>query len=485
VDRRRIIGTVAAAVAVLVAGVGLAWWGGAFDDLLGDDDAPETALDVPPPAGLELPDARTPEPVLAVPDGPRVVNSDLRQRVEPLLDDPDLGRHVGFAAYDLTHDRPLWSFGAGDRYLPASTLKLFTTAAALETLGGDHVFTTSTVLGPNRRGGVPTVVVVGGGDPLLSSESQRQAGRMHPAPATLDELADETARALEDRDVRRVSVGYDDSRYVGPSDSPAWEPGYVPDEVAAISPLWVDEGADPSNPYAGSLDPAGVAAEAFAAELADRGVTVVGSSSRVVGAGDHTLLGAGDRTLGAVDSPPLRDIVGHVLDLSDNAAAEVLLREVAIGAGRPGSFENGAAAVREVLGGLGVPMRGVATYDGSGLSRSNRVTLEALLGVLRLANDDQHPQLRDVTSGLPVAGFTGTLAYRFTTDDAAVGLGVVRAKTGTLSHVHGLAGTVVDRDGVAIAFVALVDRVPLQDTLDARSVLDEIAAAVASCGCSR
>jgi serine-type D-Ala-D-Ala carboxypeptidase/endopeptidase (penicillin-binding protein 4) len=477
VGRRQLIGTVALAVAVLVAGVGLAWWGGAFDGLLGEDEEPSTALDVPPPAGLELPDARAPRPVLPVADGPPVLRSALRERVAPLLRDADLGPHVGFAAYDLTHDRPLWTSGGADPYIPASTLKLFTTTAALEAMGGDHVFTTEAVLRSSRRASPPAVVLVGGGDPLLSSLPPRQAAELRPVPATLDELAAETAQSLADQGIERVSIGYDDSRYVGPADGPTWEPGYVPDEVAPISPLWVDGGADPANPYAGTFDPAGVAADAFAAELADRGVTVVGASERVDG--------ATGRTLGAVDSPPLRDIVGHVLDLSDNAAAEVLLREVAIATGRPASFEGGATAVREVLAGLGVPMRGVATYDGSGLSRSNRVTLAALLAVLRVTNDAAQPQLRDAASGLSVAGFTGTLAYRFTTDDAAPGLGVVRAKTGTLSHVHGLAGSVVDRDGVAIAFVALVDRVPLQDTLDARSVLDEIAAAVAACGCSR
>jgi D-alanyl-D-alanine carboxypeptidase/D-alanyl-D-alanine-endopeptidase (penicillin-binding protein 4) len=476
VNRRRIIGTVALAVCVLAAGVGLAWWGGVFDDLFGDDAEPQTALDVPAPTGLELPDARAPRPVLAEPKGPPVAAAALRDRVRPLLGDADLGRHVGFAAYDLTHGRLVWAAGAGDTYIPASTLKLFTATAALETLGGDHVFTTSTVLGPTRAG-VPTVVVVGGGDPLLSSLRPRQAADLTPVPATLDELAAQTARALKDQGVKRVSVGYDDSRYAGPADSPDWEPDYVPDEVAPISALWVDEGVDPADPYDGTLDPAVRAADTFAAELADRGITVVGPSTRVEK--------AGGLTLGAVDSPPLRDIVGHVLDLSDNAAAEVLLREVAIATGRPASFEGGAAAVRDVLASLGVPMRGVATYDGSGLSRSNRVTLDALLAVLRLANDDRYPQLRDAASGLPVAGFTGTLAYRFTADGAAAGLGLVRAKTGTLSHVHGLAGTVVDRDGVAIAFVALVDRVPLKDTLDARNVLDEIAAAVASCGCGR
>jgi serine-type D-Ala-D-Ala carboxypeptidase/endopeptidase (penicillin-binding protein 4) len=460
-------------VAVL-AGAGIAWWGGLFDDLIGDDE-PRTALDVPPPEGLDLPDAVTPRPVLPAAKGPAVSTALLRDRVQPLLNDTDLGRHVGFAAYDLTHDKALWTYGGRDLFIPASTLKLFTTTAALEVMGGDHVFTTSSVLVDQRKAGVPKVVLVGGGDPLLASRLQRGAVP-DPVPATLADLAAETARELSDRGIKRVSVGYDASRYVGPADSPDWEASYVPDEVPPISPLWADEGADPADPYDYSLEPAGLATKTFAAVLAKHGVKVTGTITKISG--------ADGRPLGAVDSPPLRDLVGHILDLSDNAAAEILLREVAIATGHPASFVGGAEAVRQVLDRLGVPMRGIETYDGSGLSRSNRVTLDAMLSVLRLASDEEHPELRDVVSQQSVAGFTGTLAYRFIDSGSAAGLGWVRAKTGTLSNVHGLAGTTVDRDGVAIAFVVLVDRVPLQDTLDARATLDDIAAAVSSCGCA-
>lgn len=475
--RRWMSVVVGLALVLIVAATGVAWWSGAFDGLLGDDDPSETALDVPPPAGLELPDARPAEPVLAAADGPPVARSALRARVEPLLGESDLGKRAGFAAYDLTHDRPLLTIGGGQPYIPASTLKLFTTVAALEALGGDHVFTTSTALLPGG-GGPPRVVLVGGGDPLLSGQPPRQAAEERPVPATLAELATDTARALKERDVSRVSVGYDDSRYAGPAESPRWRPGYVPEETPPVSPLWVDEGGDPSNPYGTVLDPARTAAEVFADLLAMRGIAVVGSTK------DHSGGGAGG-SLAAVDSPPLRDIVAHILDFSDNAAAEVLLREVGLATDRPGSFKGGSAGVHEVLADLGVPMRGVETYDGSGLSRDNLVTLRALLGVLTVASDADRPELRDAVTGMSVAGFTGTLSYRFTTGEAAPGLGVVRAKTGTLSGVHGLAGTVVDRDGVSIAFVALVDRVRSRDTLDARAILDEIAAAVASCGCSR
>ena len=91
--------------------------------------------------------------------------------------------------------------------------------------------------------------------------------------------------------------------------------------------------------------------------------------------------------------------------------------------------------------------------------------------------------MRGVLSGLPVARFSGNLAYRFTKLSARSGRGVVRAKTGTLAHVNGLAGTVVDHSGAELVFVVLTDQVPTRETLAARAGLDRIAATLARCGC--
>jgi D-alanyl-D-alanine carboxypeptidase/D-alanyl-D-alanine-endopeptidase (penicillin-binding protein 4) len=101
-----------------------------------------------------------------------------------------------------------------------------------------------------------------------------------------------------------------------------------------------------------------------------------------------------------------------------------------------------------------------------------------------VAADPDHPDLRAVVTGLPVAGFTGSLTYRFG-DEAADGRGVVRAKTGTLTGVHGLAGLVTDADGGLVVFVAIADDVAVIDTLAARDALDRIAADLAGCGCTR
>lgn len=463
-------------LAAVLAVAGLAVAGGLPSQRFGSQDPARGALDVSPPADLPVPDVRPPQPVLATDEaGPAVRAAEVRDRLQPLLRDRALRQHVGVAVADLATGRVGWDNLGGDfareRFTPASTLKLFTTVAALEVLGPAHRFSTSVVRVPGR--GTPRLVLVGGGDPLLARQAAPEAG--YPVQATLTGLATQTAQALRRDGVRRVRLGYDASLFAGPAVSPAWEPSYIPDDVVtAISALWVDEGRLPGS-GGRSTDPARTAADAFAAMLERRGVRVAG---RVVpGSGD------GGTGLAQVFSAPLDQLVAHTLQLSDNEAAEVLLRHVGLGTGDRGSFLGGVAAVRETLTGLGVPMTGVTLHDGSGLSRDDRVTLPATLAVLGLAatGDDS---LRSVGTELPMAGFSGSLSYRFTSPAARAGLGTVQAKTGTLTGVHALAGTLLDRDGTALVFVALADRVPVALTLDARDRLDEIAATLAACGCS-
>jgi D-alanyl-D-alanine carboxypeptidase/D-alanyl-D-alanine-endopeptidase (penicillin-binding protein 4) len=139
--------------------------------------------------------------------------------------------------------------------------------------------------------------------------------------------------------------------------------------------------------------------------------------------------------------------------------------------------------VRQTLTELGVRTQGDQWYDGSGLSRQNRLAPRILTDVLRVAASADHPELRAVLSGLPVAGFTGSLEYRFT-DAAPPARGHVRAKTGTLRNTAALAGLVTDRVGTTAVFVLMADRVPYLKSLLAESDLDDAAAALAGCRCS-
>ncbi len=425
---------------------------------------------VAPPPGLSLPSARRAALVAAPsPDRP-ADRAAVRRALARLVRSKALGPHAAVQVADLGDGRIRYRHGA-DLVTPASTMKLLTTTAALSALGPDHRFVTRAVAGRHGR----TVTLVGGGDPLLARAPVD--GDTYPARADLQTLARATARALRGIGRTKVRVRYDTSLFTGPAVDPHWEPNYIPDDVVSpITPLWVDEGRDADRPGYRSADPAAAAADAFAAALGKRKITVVGKPREA--AAPHRA-----KALAAVRSAPLAETVQHILEVSDNEGAEVLARQTALAVGKPASFQGGVRAVRAVLGHLGIDTAGDRIHDGSGLSRQDRLHPGTLLDVLETVSGDAHPELRPVVESLPVAGFTGSLAYRFETADKA-SLGRVRAKTGTLTGVHGLAGTVTTADGAVLAFVAVADRVRLPDTLAARATLDRIAAALAGCTCA-
>ncbi len=370
---------------------------------------------------------------------------------------------------DLDSGRPLFRSGAA-AVTPASTTKLFTSAAALSSLGPMARFRTTVRYAPASR----QLVLVGGGDPFLAS-SPKAGADSYPNRADVVTLAGETARKLRSMKVKRVRLGFDDSYFSGPSVNPHWPDSYVPEGVVPpISALWVDEGLD-SDGYGYVSDPAAVAAEKFRTALGAAGIRV-GPNVRRVGAP------AGGSEVASVSSAPLGEIVQRTLAVSDNQAAEVLARQVGLAERQEGSFEAGAASVLEVLRRLGVPVTGDVLYDGSGLSRENLLTTESLAAVVRLSASADHPELREVLTGLPVAGFTGSLAFRFEKGPAEA-RGRVRAKTGTLTGVHGLAGVADDADGARMAFVVVADRVSPAKDFAAQTLIDRIAGALGACTC--
>jgi D-alanyl-D-alanine carboxypeptidase/D-alanyl-D-alanine-endopeptidase (penicillin-binding protein 4) len=158
--------------------------------------------------------------------------------------------------------------------------------------------------------------------------------------------------------------------------------------------------------------------------------------------------------------------------------AEALARQVAIAQKRPASFEGAAQAVTQALAGAGIDVTGVALSDGSGLSGNDRVPAGVLTEVVKGAADGSLKDASALLSGLPVAGYDGTL---FDRGEAGAPPGTVRAKTGTLLGVHALAGTVVTADGRLLAFAVVADGSGSEAA--AENTLDDVAAALAGCGC--
>jgi D-alanyl-D-alanine carboxypeptidase/D-alanyl-D-alanine-endopeptidase (penicillin-binding protein 4) len=412
-------------------------------------------------APLVLPPAKT--------EGVAPTAAGIKAALSAAFSDPSLGPHHGVYVYDASRAKPLLSLNATTPYVPASTMKLLTTVSALETLGADHTFTTKAVSGAKG-----SVTLVGGGDPLLALRPGPSTD--FPQRATLQELAAGTAKSLKAQGVTGVTLGYDASLFTGPAANANWEPNYLTEGIAArTSALWINEGRLSNGMAKRAPSPALAAATAFSGLLKKAGIKVTSAPKPVVAPSSAT-------ELAQVKSPTLGDIVEYINLHSDNDGAEVLLRQVGIATGNGGSYTGGVKGLRATLTKLGIDMSKATIYDGSGLSRSNHVPLEVLAGAVRMAVAT--PGLRHLLSGLPIAGFSGSLEDRFAGAGAGPGTGLVRAKTGTLTGVHSLAGYVRDRTGTLLVFAVATDSAPPAKALAARAALDRITAALANCGCS-
>jgi D-alanyl-D-alanine carboxypeptidase/D-alanyl-D-alanine-endopeptidase (penicillin-binding protein 4) len=178
-------------------------------------------------------------------------------------------------------------------------------------------------------------------------------------------------------------------------------------------------------------------------------------------------------------------MVAQMLTESNNVIAENLARHVALATGQPATFSGAARAVTKVVSLLGAGA-GVHLVDGSGLSPQDRIPAANLVKLVTLAASPDHPGLRPAITGLPVAGFSGTLSGRESVfgDLAAGARGMVRAKTGNLDTVVSLAGLVYDHDGAVLTFAFMADQVPSgADLEDAAKVVDQLAETLAGCGC--
>jgi D-alanyl-D-alanine carboxypeptidase/D-alanyl-D-alanine-endopeptidase (penicillin-binding protein 4) len=360
-----------------------------------------------------------------------------------------LGSDLTGLVTDGVTQQELWSQGRSTGQLPASTTKLITAANALTVFGPSYRFTTTV-----RRGTTwGQVALVGAGDPSLSRAGMRI-------------LAASTAKAVRAHGRHWVRVQVDDYLFPRPTLATGWLSDYMPTDVSPVRALVVGQ----HRRWDTSID----AGNEFASLLKEYGVR----TSAVV----RARAPAGTPLLAKVQGRRLDLIVKDMLLPSDNDHAEALHRLVAIRAGYPATWTGAAAAQRNVLAGLGIDLGTSRLYDGSGLSRSDRLTARQLVSVLSLPLDGNHPQLVSLLSSLPVAGRSGTLApnyLRYTTWPTRCAAGLVEGKTGSLRGVITLAGYARGADGRTKAFALLANGVP--STLTTRKAVDKLATTVTGC----
>lgn len=179
--------------------------------------------------------------------------------------------------------------------------------------------------------------------------------------------------------------------------------------------------------------------------------------------------------LGVVESPPMGDILTMMMKRSQNMMAHQLLMYAGETRRVPG--DKASSSTRLGLDLLSVFMKKTGIEkdiyyfeEGSGLSRANKVSPEAVTTLLLWMRDQDY--FETFYQGLPIAGRDGTLRARFRGTPLE---GTLRGKTGTLTHVHALSGYMTSSSGKELAFAILLNNFLAGTSREARASLDELA----------
>ncbi len=469
--------------------------------------------------------AQSPQTSVESQAAPAICPSQLLTAINAIVDRPELRRYRwGIVVQQLGNTTPLYNRDGDRLFVPASNVKLITTAVALRHLGAATRLRTSVYRLPRNRyanGYVNELLVVGRGDPSLTTLGLQSI-----------------AQQLKQRGERQIDrISFDDRYFRGEQINGDWEWGDLSTDYApAINSLMLGQNATTltvspqrlgmplqytwKNPSAYNwivdnqtiavestlensvnaiaifgkpalkltgklattaqpiqldlpvIDPNYTFMNEFRQNLNSAGISVV--MMRTVA--EQSILNLPE--LAAIDSPPIGELIKETNQQSNNVYAEVLLRS--IGRTHPQHFTSpedtstlGIALIKQRLTELGVSPDAYLLRDGSGLSRHNLVAPIAFVRVLSaMATLPEGQIYRD---SLPVAGISGSLKNRL---KGTIAQGIVRAKTGSMSGVVSLSGYVNSPKYTPLVFSIILNQHD-RPTSNIVKVIDEIVVVLA------
>ncbi|KRP64261.1 D-alanyl-D-alanine carboxypeptidase/D-alanyl-D-alanine endopeptidase [Pseudomonas orientalis] len=446
--------------------------------------------------------------------------------LDMLLADPALqGATVSLTVRDARTGSTLYQHNPRTRLVPASNLKLLTTAAAMDVLGPQYRFATQLLSNGTRQGDRLTgnLYLRGVGDPAIQYADYQ---------ALAAQLASQGVRQVQGDlvfddtwfDAERLGVDWshdDETTYYGAqisaltvSPNTDFDAGSV--LVTARAPLRVGQPVSvdifpptdylqlsnravsgPGNSYginrrhgtnllqlSGAVapgrqsqqlisvwEPTQLVANLFEHALAQQGITVQGR--RVMGGASPAVV----TLLAEHQSAPLQELITPLLKLSNNTMSEALLKAMGRQTANSGTAAAGALAVAGFLKRQGLDTTTLSQVDGSGLSRRNLVSSQTFTDLLLVAG--KQPWFDAWYNALPVAGNTdrmtgGSLRYRLRGTPADNNL---HAKTGSMAGVSSLSGYVTDAQGRKLVFSMLTNNYVV-DGAQVKALEDRMAVAL-------
>ena len=421
------------------------------------DRTNETTLE-----SIEVPNSSPITPVLSarrVPDylrGPTAINE-----LTSGLDDVDFqSPELTCIAVNDADGNELYAQNTDVALVPASTMKLITGTAALLELGPDYTYTTFVGSTADVVDGVlqGDLYLVGGGDPLLTTQSYHNAFPEAFPHTNVEELADFLVNELGITTLQGGVVGVEGTRY---GEFPERYASDWPDRFAAQaivgpqSALMINDGMaswpEQIEPLLGfipspSNDPVVSAAALFDDLLEARGV-IVNGGQRSEPEPPLEL-----SVLHSIESIPMSDIVAEMLTFSDNTTAEMVLKEIAFNVTGDGTRLTGTLELNRILTAAGMNASQLFAIDGSGLAAGNRLNCRLVMEVLEFWGLDSA-----FGDGLADAGESGTLSLRYQGSDVQ---GRLHAKTGTLNEATALSGFIETTPGEVLTFTYIANPAP-------------------------
>jgi D-alanyl-D-alanine carboxypeptidase/D-alanyl-D-alanine-endopeptidase (penicillin-binding protein 4) len=446
--------------------------------------------------------ARAARPALPAPPAlPSLVHD-----LDALLAAPALQHgYWGVLVKSLRTDETLYSLNPGRLMMPASNMKIVTLAAAADRLGWDYTYETRIFAAGRIDAGVlqGDLLVVGSGDPSIGESPDTLgtwaeqlkargirviAGRVVGDDNAFDDnglgfgwswddLQDDYAAGVSalqfNENAVRVTVGPGTSigDWAGVAISPT-DSGLVVDGALTTSPAGapphieahrlpgsarlqlrgtVPLGAAPATRMVSVDNPTQFFVNALRSALIAHGIDVRGPAVDIDDIRDAPARPDGAPVV-SHRSPPLSTLAIRLMKISQNLYAETFLKTLAAGAATA-TTAAGRSIAQTALQAWGVGPDGLIQRDGSGLSRYDYVTPDAIVTILTQV-DRQAPLKGPFEASLPIAGRDGTLSNRMKGTAAE---GNARAKTGSMTNVRGLSGFVATADGEPLVFSILAN----------------------------
>jgi D-alanyl-D-alanine carboxypeptidase/D-alanyl-D-alanine-endopeptidase (penicillin-binding protein 4) len=459
----------------------------------------------------------------------QIIVVNFQKDLDSIFNDPNFSNAIwGVVIQSLETGEYIYRRNENISLMPASNMKIFTTATALAMLGPDYRYTTNLLTNGKIEGDVikGDLIIKGSGDPTFPRKNPKDTLSLLFS-SWIDSLKNIGVKKIQgdiigdnscfDNQGLGVGWAWDDEtygysapssglcynnncvnvsvspgKYVGSSAEIKTNPNTkyislnnkiitVPKDTSTDIDYYRKSGTNiidafgvislgrrTINESISINNPALYVATVLKEMLEAVGISVTGSAMDIENVSPKEKITTIYQKLNSAISAPLSEIIKLINKNSQNLYAEQLLRTLGKEFDGFGSIEESIEIEKNFLSEIGIDHEKIKIVDGSGLSRLNLVTPMYVLALLKYMYG--HQFWNEFYNSLPIAGVDGTLSGRMKGSEAANN---VHAKTGFIGYVRGLSGYVKSKDGEMFVFSMIANNYTVPTSL-ANNIQDSV-----------